>query len=673
MEVNDSVRSFTITPPVIREAEDGGLGYDDLIANPWRHITAQMGYWGRFVDGDVIEVLWGPSLKAVARHVYTADDDRAPAVKVDVAKIREFGEGTMSVAARLTTFDTGEVLQSDETHVIIKYGVPGGIDPIPTTPYENEKIAPPGVEPLPLPDDFRGIDVVVPAYENMAAGDSVSVRWHGIAVSRPALSANEIGKPVRIAIDRETVLATAGQDASIRYQVHDVVANWSRWSPAATVSVPPDESSAPTAPWVIGTVDDEGRQLDIISLAGRDANVRVENHPAAVGDLVTVVWDGVTATGKAVSFTCPEQTVRRPGQSMDFFVPHQHVKELAAGEAAVSYRVLSGGKTIRSRRRRLAILGEVPALAPPAVLEASNGVLDPAAAAAGAHVIVPAWTGLRPEDRCYLEWAGQRSDGQPTFFNASLSGADVGADGTLVFAVPGDEVTRLAGGKLRVRYHVAVYSQVRSEHGLRSEPVVQLASPWLDLSVGEAAKDLSIDSSPVALSGAIVRLAARVTVPPEGTFIARVATGGVPPYRYTANSGAVEVDEATGRVVSLRNGDAIVTVTDARGATASYPVKVGNALQFVEFGNSNTFAGTGNDARARGMRIPSLQEWDALRAAYGGSPPMRADAGWSSHQVDKFNHYVVYPTTGGREARKSFGLGSPLGLAWAWGITAPAA
>lgn len=665
--------NLIVLPPIIREAEDGGLGYDDIIENPWRHVTAQMGDWGRLIQGDVLEVLWGPKLEPVARHVYQPVDDRLPVVKVDVRKIHAFGEGVMPVASRLTTVDTGESHQSEATTVLVKFSVPGGIDPDSRTPYMNENLAAPVVAPLPLPDDFTGISVTIPPYDNMAAGDSLTVRWQGVAVARPGLAADEVGRPVRIAIDRETAMMAAGQDATVLYQVYDVAANWSLWSPPAIVSVPPDETSAPTAPWVLGTVNDDGRQLSLGSLAGKDANVRVESHPALVGDLIAVVWDGVTAVGKAVSYECPEQTVRRPGQSMDFVIPHRYVAELAAGEATVSYRLLSGGKTIRSRRRRLSILGEAPALAPPTVREASEGMLDPGLALGGVHVVVPGWAGLRPEDRCYLEWVGQRSDGQPTFFNASLTGGDVGGDGALCFVVPGDEATRLSGGELRVRYHVAVYSPVRSEHGLRTEPVVQLASPWLELAVREAAIPLSIDSTPVTLSGAIVRLDARVTVPPNGTFVARVATGGTPPYRYAADSGAVEVDEATGRVVSLRNGDAIVTVVDAKGASASYPVKVANVLHFFDLGKGSTFAIIGADIRARGMRFPSLEEWDALRAAYAGSPPMRADAGWSGHQVDKFNHFTVYPMTGAREPRKSLGLGSPLGGAWGWAITAPGA
>ncbi|UPG92068.1 hypothetical protein L2Y96_09975 [Luteibacter aegosomaticola] len=671
MNITNNTRDFVLTPPMIREADDGGLGYSDIIENPWGHLNAQIVDWGRLVSGDVIDVLWGPNLHPIARHVYRNEDDQAPIIKIDVTMIRQFGEGSMQCAARLTDVDTGNIKQSEPTTVRVKYAIPGGLDPDPNTPYLNELLDKPAIEPLPMPDDFNGVVVVVPPYLNMAAGDSLTVSWHGLAVSRPSLAESEVGHPVRIAIDRDTVLSASGQAAIVRYQVYDVVGNWSRWSVHVEVEVPSDDSSAPTAPWVVGTVNDLGATIDASAIGSNDLVVRVENNPAPVGSMVAAVWDGVTATGKALTYRSPDQKVHRPGQVLDFSIPNRQVTELAGGEGAASYVFTSNGVATHSRRRRLAVLGKPQELQAPTVREAKGLIIAPSDLSTVVHVEVAGWPGLRDDDRCYLEWVGQRKDGQPTFFNAALTGANVGPDNRLVFEVPAEEVVRLAGGKLRVRYSVAVHTQVRSEHGLRSEPLVHISSPWLELAVEAQVAPLSIDSSPAALASLIVRLEKRVTVPPAGAFVARVASGGVPPYRYSASSGAVEVDAATGRVVSLRNGNAIVTATDAKGATVSYPVKVSNVLHLTDLVVQTTYALGNGQARKRGGRQPSLAEWDAMRAAYGGAPDVRADAAWSSHQIDKFDNYVVYPNTGAREARKAFGLGNPLGVAWVWCVTAP--
>lgn len=682
MKEQDTLRA--LAPPIIREAADGGLGYDDVIENPWRCVTAQVKEWGRLVAGDTIEILWGPSLAPVASHVYRTEEDWAPLISIDVARIYEHGEGLMAVAAKLTTVDSGESQVSDSAPIIVKFTVPGGLDETPSTPYLNERLAPPSVSPNPLPDDFGGVAVVIPPYEHMSAGDTLSVRWQGMAITRPALSADEVGRPVRIPIDREMAKSTAGEDVTVCYQVYDIVGNWSRWSPSAVVRVPPDEGSLPAAPWVTGTTDDIGRELKLEVVGTRPVIVRVENHPVPAGTSISILWEGVTATGKALVYRTEEQRVQRPGQTLDFSVPNARVTELAGGEVSVSYAFVLDGVPKRSKRRHLTVVGQVQPLQPPALREAHAGSVDPDRTAGGAHVDVLAWPGLDRDDRCFLEWTGQRADGTPTFFNASLSGADLGADGILTFRVPGEEVARVAGGRLRVRYSVAVHTPVRSGHGLRTEPLVQISSPWLELVVGELKVPLSIDSTPATLSAPIIRTEKRVTVPPAGAFVARMATGGVPPYRYSASSGAVEVDEATGRVVSLRNGDAVVTVTDAKGATASYPVSVSGVLHLVDLGSEMMWGYASAAAAKAGGRVPHVEEWDAMRAVYGGEPGIRENAAWSDTPANSVTRYVVFPATGVREVRRSsltrlepderwIPVGPTLGTAWAWVILAPTA
>jgi len=35
----------TLPPPIVHEARDGGLGYDDILDNPWTSVTAQVNDW----------------------------------------------------------------------------------------------------------------------------------------------------------------------------------------------------------------------------------------------------------------------------------------------------------------------------------------------------------------------------------------------------------------------------------------------------------------------------------------------------------------------------------------------------------------------------------------------------------------------------------------------------
>jgi hypothetical protein len=678
MENGDVSRSIELTPPTIHDASDGGLGYDDLARNPGRAVVVQTGPWGHIVPGDVIDVLWGPDLEIIASHRYEVADNILPQVAVEASTLSRYGEGMMRLAAQITLVGTGEVHRTGPAEVFVKFSVPGGLDPNPETTHRNEALRAPIVTPSPIPDDLDDVAVEVPVYANMSVGDLVTIQWHTKNLRYGPLTPGDIGKPVRIGVDKETVALAAGRDASVQYQIHDRVANWSLWSPPTTVDVPPDETS-PAPPWVLGTTNDEGRVIALSVLGGADVVVRVESHPAKAGDDIEVTWDGITAAGKAVTFTSAPVRVVRDGQTLDVAVPNRFVTVLAAGRASAGYSIRTGGTVVaKSRRRHLSIEGVARELKEPRIIEAHNGVLDPHDVTTHASVVVEGWDGIDADDRCSLEWVGNREDGRHTFYDAVLSGGAVSPEGTLVFKVPASEVTQLAGGSLRVRYSVLTQAPVHYRDGTRTEPLASLTSPWLELQVAAVAAPLSIDSTPATLSGNMIRLEKPVTVPPEGTFLSRVASGGVPPYRYTASSGAVEVDEATGRVVSLRNGEATVTVTDARGQTASYPVTVSNVFHLVDHGSNDLWHEANRKTTAKKGRTPSPADWDAMRAAYGGAPGVRAAAAWTS-QVTRLlfpkqqMRVVVFPNTGERQTRRAEGLGGPIESAAAWMAFVPKA
>lgn len=679
---NSETRAITLKPPSIHDAADGGLGYDDIVRNPGRIVVINTGPWGDIRSGDVIEILWGPSLAVIATHHYREGENFSPQIQVEATSLARHGDGFMPLSAKVHLFDRDVTYQTQPVDVLVKTSVPGGLDPNPETEKRNESLSPPVVIPATLPDDLAGIIVEVPPYLNMAAGDRVTVQWHTEALRHGPLTADEVGKPVRFAIDKTTASLATGGDIEVRYQIHDLVANWSLWSPANTVTVPPGDD-APVAPWVLETIRDEGNAIDLDTLGISPLTVRVEGHPGVLGDDIYVTWEGVTETGKAVMFACPPVRIQRPGQTVDALVPNDMVTPLAGGHASAGYSIVSNGVPgPRSRRRRLSIEGKPRALTAPSITEAANGVIDPRATKEGAHVVVAAWDGIDRDDRCYLEWVGMQADGHITHYYNALSGADMRPDRTLEFIVPSEEVSRLAAGSVRVRYAVSFQATLRYEDGPRTEPLVHLESPWLELQVIESAAPLSIDSTPVTLSAPLIRLKKRVTIPPVGAFVARVATGGVPPYRYAASSGAVEVDEATGRVVSLRDGEATVTVTDAKGASASYPVTVSNVLHLVDLEKELSWQAAATESGKLGGRLPHVEEWDALRAAYGGNPEVRESAAWTDTPASSVARFAVFPNTGAREARRSaFGpgrsepnerwipIGPKLAAASAWIVT----
>ncbi|QWT21716.1 hypothetical protein KPL74_06835 [Bacillus sp. NP157] len=683
MDVKDQRASSAPPAPVIPALHDGAIDYSDVGVDPGAVVVVSVGPWLDFASGDQVEVLWGKEMTSVAAVVYSKEQQATAQVPVLARRIVELGEGVHPVVARVTAGKNIEVV-SPAVDVLVKFKVPGGVHPTPGNPYENAALTPAAINPPELPQDLSSVSVVLAPYENMSEGDRIAVRWGKALIGRTTIESSEVGQETSVHIPEETIRSEGGGSVAVAYQIHDIAGNWSCWSRPVTITVPLDDPGAPQSPWVIGTVDDLGVELVPPSEGSDGVTVRIENHPGVPGSFVVAHWEGVTSAGKSIHYAAPAVTVGRPGQTIDVVVPRIHVDALAGSSAEVSYEIsLPVGDWLRSQRRKIAVRGVVRPLPPPRVVESVEDLIDPAAANHGLHVSVSAWPGFSTDDACDLEWVGTKKDGHLTHYRAQLSGEDVGVDDVLVFTVPADEVDRLAGGSVRIRYAITMRAPALHRSEVRSEPVARQHSPWVGFHVLEASAPLSIDSTPVALSALLIRLDKPVTVPTEGSFLTRVATGGTPPYRYTASNAAVDIDEATGRIVSARIGSAVVTVTDAKGATATYPVEVSNVYHLVDMGGATTFGFTGNAARGRGARVPSLSEWDAMRAAYGGSPEIDPAPAWTADGAGGNQHYVIYPTTGAREARRSSGIGrmdherniwipigKPLPSARSWCITA---
>lgn len=183
---------------------------------------------------------------------------------------------------------------------------------------------------------------------------------------------------------------------------------------------------------------------------------------------------------------------------------------------------------------------------------------------------------------------------------------------------------------------------------------------------------LAIDTTPLALNGYLVRMGRTPTHPPANTFATRTASGGTPPYRYSGSTTAVDIDATTGMVISSRNGAGIVTATDSRGASVSYPVQVSNVSAFDGWVGNQTHRVAVAEAQSRSGHLPSLAEIKAMRAAYGGAPGLSAAQGdaaaWTSDPGRK-GYITIVPNSGaeGSEADVSIIIGGR-GVAKGWAI-----
>lgn len=161
---------------------------------------------------------------------------------------------------------------------------------------------------------------------------------------------------------------------------------------------------------------------------------------------------------------------------------------------------------------------------------------------------------------------------------------------------------------------------------------------------------LTIAPTEVTISGYLVRRTDRaVTHPHAGTHATRVATGGVPPYRYSTDTPQrLQVDASSGRVIGIRNGSGRVIVTDSRGSTASYPVTIQNVWYIANYGggrhNLATMNATANNA---GGKMPRISDYGNMRTAYAGDPGGYAnDYYWVEDTHAWGSHWLCRPTDG---------------------------
>ncbi|MHC8342864.1 Ig-like domain-containing protein [Pseudomonas sp. RT6P73] len=198
--------------------------------------------------------------------------------------------------------------------------------------------------------------------------------------------------------------------------------------------------------------------------------------------------------------------------------------------------------------------------------EAPNGVLDlETVSDKGATVRIKPYDGMAFRDHVYLYVGDHYVNDIP--ISASAVGKDV------VFTVAAEEFVADSENIVQIRYEVQFYQ------GTREKSLV------LDLELksnfeSDASLDLSAENYVVSVSKppATTPTFARTT---------REANWGSAPYRYSSSLPEIaSVDEHSGEVTALRNGECTITATDSQHQARSYTliIKGIQELSWLSFG-----------------------------------------------------------------------------------------
>lgn len=402
--------------------------------------------------GDKIEVFWGSPSVAVATETVTALNVRV------VLKIAEstFRDGSFQPFYRLTRI-SGLVENASAREILVKLNRPGGIDPDPTSP-ENENLARPGV-PADVERDGvdaerarQGVEISIAPYQGMAVNDRIIFYWGG-AEHVHLVVAGQVNRTVYFTITEAEILQAGDGRIQLVYQVIDAAENRSNgpWSLMRVVDVSASGDLL-DEPEVLEAVNDI---IDLNTLSTRDATAEVYASRAdfAMGDIIELFWQGVDSAGKAVNYSVRQLVNKAPPSRMDIPVPNRIVQATAQGHAKVYYALDKGtGNPKLSRSRNVSITGNISKLPKPLVPEQIGGVIPYDLAQASVQVMP--YIGMAVNDTVAIVWSGHRADGSLTDYRdaRTLQAADVGS--VVSFTIPAIQISTLAGGSVEVSYSV---------------------------------------------------------------------------------------------------------------------------------------------------------------------------------------------------------------------------
>lgn len=190
---------------------------------------------------DLIELFWGGCY--VASKLLSEDDiGHTSVLHVPESFLRS---GKVKTYYRVTKIGC-ESVKSPSTKLWVKLETPGG-HLVSDDADENQGLAPLVISTPDASTELSaehiagGVEVIIDTYLNMDAYDEITLRWGDVRMDLPALSHEDVGKPVIVQVPA-ALISEAGDDAhqEVTYCVIDRVGNNSRWAPPRLINVRAD-------------------------------------------------------------------------------------------------------------------------------------------------------------------------------------------------------------------------------------------------------------------------------------------------------------------------------------------------------------------------------------------------------------------------------------------------
>lgn len=562
--MNTATTTLLPAPAMQNLHDPSGIGYADTL-DPHVALSVRVGPYLEITAGDIIDLHCDDQL---AFNYTVRAEDLTPGLfnfvvlPLDQKFVRE---ASISLRYEVTKPIGGQKNQSESVTVPVKLTLPGGTDTNPATPWENEALAVPAVRPEGVITSPDGVTVEIAPYVNMFVGDRITLSWHGELIRSEITDQAQVGQPVVIAVSKEIIEQAGDSDRlEVRYEVRDIVNNWSRWSLPTYVEV---EAGASTLPAPV-TPQAPDMQLDLDQLAGASVQVLIIAHPdIQQGDELTLSMERSTAEGLNLETWTASKTVEVQNSVYEFQVPNEQFQAITQGRARLKYQVRkTDAESLRSKSLTLTIVGQAMELPLPRVpaAEQNNGTLDPTARNVSAEV--PAYYFMSEGNDVHLFWMGKTASGANVMHDElkTVNAGDIGKP--IFFVIPDEKVSVLGGGSIEVYYTVNTFSRAFFTSLSLFVPVADDKTQPLPLpSIKEATNNILDPAN--ATDGATVVIDASANLR-EGETLA---------VRWEGPKGSdrkehVVTAEQAGQAVSVVIASALVTVNDGQTVEVSYSV-----------------------------------------------------------------------------------------------------
>jgi hypothetical protein len=329
--------------PFIYNLIGGGLNRDKLLGDV-STVQVRVGPWDFPTVGDTIYLHWGeqwtqqfPGSTEPGGTILTlAGVDIAGEPLADHDHFK--GEGTHKIWYELVTA-SGASATSDTMSVIVKTARPGGEDPLPGTPV-NENLDPPTATPNPVDEAATQCVFTAKPWKNREADDTLAFRIGGYVYQAPSGSQS-------LTLSKDQLTAVAGKATPVTYEIVDSVGNRSKNAPYLLLDIWSEGADLLER---IELVDDHGEFIQGAidsTMTGIRARVpRYQSPPEPEG--VVVFFEGTDRDGKGDQFKFVGPIVWKPSDYyLDFDVPNDYLQTIAGGFVRVHYFVTEKKKSYR--------------------------------------------------------------------------------------------------------------------------------------------------------------------------------------------------------------------------------------------------------------------------------------------------------------------------------------